>query len=550
MHFHWSTGKSLQNIRVRLIQRINFDKINIFFIVLLGALLFPALFCPGPAMGSEIRIADNQGDWGYPNPFRHYPRGPGYIRMSLVFDTLVWKDEKGVVPALAETWSYDPDKKAFVFHLNPKAQWHDGRPLTAEDVAFTIDYFKKHPYFWIFIDVLDHARAVDDHTVIIYLKRAYSPFLSEIGGTMPILPRHIWEPVKDPKTFNTPSAFIGSGPYMFKDFNKTQGTYLFKAFKHYYQGCPKKDRLIYIKSKKPMMSLVTGQADLAAIQPDMAETLEKKGFIIIKNERGWNKKLMINHKKPLLNHKVFRQALAFAINQQEIIDKAHRGLAAPASYGLLSIDHPMYNPATPGYQYNPDRAKRIISSLGWTLKEDGFFYRDGKILEFELISSNIAVAGENVADRDGEIIRKHLNDIGIKVHLRILEPATTDSRVRKWDFDLAISGHGGVAGDPKILCEMISSQYGAGSVNSARFDADPELNRLLKEQMREMDPAERKKIVFKIQEMYADQLPAISLYYPDTMAAYNPDCRVTWFYTRGGIGKGIPIPQNKISLIR
>ena len=154
---------------------------------------------------------------------------------------------------------------------------------------------------------------------------------------MPILPRHIWQGVKEPKKFDDPKSFIGSGPYVFRDFNKAKGSYLFEAFKDYYQGKPKADRLIYVRSGKALISLLTGQVDLANIQPEMAATLKKKGMEVIENERGWNKKLMINHKKAPFNQRAFRQALAYAIDRQEIIDKAHRGLASPASYGLLTV---------------------------------------------------------------------------------------------------------------------------------------------------------------------------------------------------------------------
>jgi peptide/nickel transport system substrate-binding protein len=87
-------------------------------------------------------------------------------------------------------------------------------------------------------------------------------------------------------------------------------------------------------------------------------------------------------------------------------------------------------------------------------------------------------------------------------------------------------------------------------VNSARYDDDPALNALLEEQMVEMDPDKRKAIVYKIQEIYAEDLPALPLYYPDSMSAYSPDKGVVWYYTKGGISKGIPIPQNKMSLIK
>ena len=517
-----------------------------FVLVLFGCGIAAAAGAQTP----EIRIADGRGDWGYPNPYRHYPRGPGYIRMSWVFDTLIWKGRSGYMPALAESWSFDAQKLAFVFTLNPKATWHDGRAVTSEDVVFTLDYFKKHPYRWITVDSVSRSEAIGPHKVVIYLSKPYSPFLSDIGGTMPVLPKHVWESVEHPKSFNDPKAFIGSGPYHFRDFNKAKGTYLYEVFADYYQGRPKADRLIYVRSGKPLVSLANGEVDLANIRPEMAEQLKRKGMTIIKDERGWNKKLMINHKKPPFNDKRFRHAIAYALNRREIIEKSHRGFAVPASYGLLSIDHEMYNPKTPSYAHDPEKAVHLIEALGYRKGTDGYFVKDGRPIQVELLSSNITVAGESVADRDGEIIKKQLESIGIHVDLVTLEQATTDSRVKKWDFDLAVSGHGGICGDARILNEMISSEYGAGSVNSARYDANPELNGLLRDQMLEMNREKRKAIVFRIQEIYAEDLPAVSLYYPDSTAAYNPGKGIAWFYTKGGISKGIPIPQNKMSLIK
>lgn len=498
----------------------------------------------------EIRIVDSKGDWGYPNPFHHYPRGPGFIRMSWVFDTLIWKDQKGYIPALAESWSYDSDRMAFTFQLNPEAKWHDGYPVTADDVVFTIDFFKKHPYHWINIDDVSHAVAQGKDKVNIFLSKPYSPFLSDIGGTMPIMPKHIWQSVENPETYKDPEAFIGSGPYKFVDFNKAQGTYLFEAFKDYYQGIPKADRVIYIRTSQPLVSLSTGQADLSNIQADMAEPLKQKGFVIIKDERGWNKKLMINHRKAPFSDKRFRHALAFAIDQQEIIDKSQRGFGVPASYGLLSIDHDMYNPDTPVYAFDPEKARRLMEDMGYVKGSDGFYQKDGNPLKIELLSSNINVAGQSVIDRDGEVIKKQLEQVGIRVDLVNLEQATTDSKIKSWDFDLAVSGHGGISGDAKILNELISSRYGSGSVNNARYDTSSELNSLLEKQLLEMDENRRKEIVYMIQKIYAEELPAISLYYPDSLSAYNPAKGIIWFYTKGGIGKGIPISQNKMSLIR
>ena len=521
-------------------------------LLLLAALVTGLLISAGPsvlAQVKEIRIADSKGDWGYPNPYRHYPRGPGYVRMSWVFDTLIWKDDKGYIPALARKWTYDPRSLSFTFELREGVKWHDGKPFSSEDVVFTIDYFKKHPYHWVPMGAVAGAESVGKGKVVIKLTKPYAPFLAYIGGVMPILPKHIWKNVTDPRKYNDPGAFIGCGPYKFVDFNKAKGTYLYEAFEDYCQGKPKADRLIYIKAGKPLMTLSIGKADLANIKPEMAKPLKKKGMVILVNARGWNKKLMINHKKPPFNDRRFRQALAHAINQQEIIDKAHRGFGSPASFGLLSPDHEFYNPNTPTYKPDPARGRQILESIGYVKGPDAFYTRDGQPLKIEILASNITVAGESVADRDGEVIKRQLEAVGIHVDLVNMEQATTDGRVKKWGFDLAISGHGGLLGDARILNQMILPKV-TGSVNSARFGGNKELLKLLKAQIAEMDISKRNAIVCKIQAIYTLELPAISLYYPASMAAYDPKKGIRWYYTEGGLSLGIPIAQNKMSLVK
>ncbi len=517
-------------------------------LLLCGSLLLESgVSAQGPS--GDIRIGDGKGDWGYPNPYRHYPRGPGYLRMGMVYDTLVWKDKDGYIPALAKSWRYDPKSLRFVFELQEGVLWHDGKPFTANDVVFTIEYFIKHPYQWVPLNKVVGAEALGPREVSIKLKEPYAPFMAYVGGTMPIIPKHIWEKVDDPKRYHGPGAFIGCGPFKFVDFNNTKGTYLYEANHDYYLGKPAVNRLIYIKSKNPLMALLSGKADLVNIKPDMAGYLRKKGMVVLENPRGWNKKLMINHQKPPFNDKRFRKVLAYAINQQEIIDKAHRGFGTPASFGLLSPDHPFYNPETPVYPHDPKRAEEILDSLGYEKNKDGYFEKNGVPLKMEVLASNITVAGESVADRDGEVLKKQLQNFGIQVDLVNLEQATADTRIRNWEFDLAISGHGGLLGDAMIMARMISPKV-AGSVNSARYGANRELLDLLDLQMREMDVEKRKALVHKIQAVYANELPAISLYYPLSMTAYDPKKGIEWYYTKGGIALGIPIAQNKMALIQ
>ncbi|HUW67029.1 MAG TPA: ABC transporter substrate-binding protein [Candidatus Nanoarchaeia archaeon] len=514
--------------------------------------LFSCMFAPsiGVAVENEIRIADQNGDWGHPSPYLAYGRGPGYLRMHFIFDTLVWKNETSdIIPLLAENWEYIPEEEVYIFNLAKNAKWHDGEPVTANDVAFTIEYMKEHPYGWVVLDSVDRAEVVDEHTVKIYMNGPYVPFMEDIGGTMPIMPEHIWKDVEDPMDYVQPDAFIGSGPFKYVDFSKEHGTYHYEAFNEYHLGKPNIDRLIYVKAGDPQMALQRGEVDFASIKPEMAETLTEDGFVVIAGPHYWNKNLMINHNKKPLDNIMFRQALAYAIDQDEFVDKSLRGYGKPASYGLISSESQWANPDVLDYPYDPDKAKEMISSLGYELK-NGIFYRGNEPLAFEVLVSKMGTGGQSTPDRDGEILKNQLEKIGIQIDLISLETKIVDQKVINWNFDLAISGHGGIGGDPKILYEKVIQVPGSkASPNTARYDKSEELNSLLDDLMHEMDPVKRQEAVYEAQNIYARELPAISLYYPTWYYAYNPDAGVEWFYTLGGIAKGIPIPQNKMAMI-
>ncbi|HJH31905.1 MAG TPA: peptide-binding protein [Methanosarcinaceae archaeon] len=525
---------------------------NIKNILIVSFVIFSCIFTPVicAAAENEIRIADKTGDWGHPSPYLAYGRGPGYLRMHFIFDTLVWKNETSdFVPLLAENWEYIAEEEAYVFNLVKNAKWHDGEPITANDIVFTIEYMKEHPYCWVVLDSVDRGEAVDDNTVKIYMSSTYAPFMEDIGGTMPILPEHIWKNIDNPIDYTELDAFIGSGPLKYVDFNKEHGTYRYEAFDEYYLGRPEVDQLIYVKTGDAQMALQRGEVDLASIKPEMAETLTKEGFVVIGGPHYWNKKLMINHNTEPLDNVTFRQALAYAIDQEEFVDKSLRGYGIPASYGLISSESKWASPNVPAYPYNPDKAKEMIESLGYKLN-NGMFIKDSEPLEFTVLVSMISVGGQSTPDRDGEILKNQLEKIGIGVDLISLETKIIDQKVINWEFDLAISGHGGIGGDPKIIYDKVIQVPGTKvNPNTARYDKCEELNDLINDLLHEMDPVKRQEVVFEAQNVYARELPAISLYYPTSYYAYNPDAGVDWFYTIGGVSKGIPIPQNKLSLL-
>jgi peptide/nickel transport system substrate-binding protein len=487
-----------------------------------------------------LTIADTTGDWGFPSPYGHYSRGPGYVRMSLIFDTLIWKDQNGFVPALAEKWEYLPDEKAYVFHLRKGVTWNDGEPFSAKDVAFTYQYIKAHPYNWVDSSIVENAEAPDDVTVKITLTKDYAPFLDQVAGTLPIMPEHIYKDVSDPASFNDPKALTGTGPFKLVNYDKTLGTYLYEANDGYYQGAPRVKQIKFVKVNVEMSAaaLKKGDVDAATVPGEIVEDLKKDGFTVVEGSHDWVAKIMVNHKKAPFSDPKFRQALYYAIDRQDLVDTGLRGYGLAGSAGLYASDNQWYNPDQMQYSYDPAKAGKLLEGLGYEKKEGSQYYT--KISKPEEIEILVTATTE----RQGELIAKQLDQAGIKVNLRSVDSKTLDSKVSGWQFDLALSGHGGLGGDPAILNKVVLDQK---SFNSARYDEDSELNDLLESQVEEMDPEKRKDMVDSTQEVMAQDLPALPLYYTDTYWASND--KVSYYYTYGGVGSGVPIALNKMIFV-
>ncbi len=499
--------------------------------------MLPALpACSGPDQPDVYTIADTTGDWGYPTPYAHYSRGPGYVRMQFVFETLVWKDAEGFVPQLAKKWTYDEAELAYTFTLRDDVRWHDGTAFTADDVVFTFDYTQEHPYSWVDSTIVADVVALDEHTVKLTLAQPYAPFFQDVAGAQPIMPKHIWESVSVPEEFLGAEAVIGTGPYTLGDYNKEQGTYLYLANDDYYLGEPAVREIRFIKVSEEMTpaALRDGTVSSASIPAEIVEDIEAEGFTVITSPPSRNGKLTINHTKEPLSSVAFRQALAYAIDREALVQVVFRGHAIAGSPGLMPPSSPWYNPDTPQFAYDPDEAARLLEGLSYQL-EDGRFVKDGEPLTLSLI------AATDYKDL-GQFVTQQLEDLGITIDFQTLEAKTVDSRVEAWDFDLSIYGHGGLF-EPSILTRTI---IGSG-FNSSRYEANAELTALLNDQLTEMDPDVRKDMVYQIQELYANDMPAITLYYPASYWAH--DGSLTLYYTADGISVGVPIPLNRMCFV-
>ena len=306
---------------------------------LLGiALAVLGLACGQPRTDVYL-IGDPQGDWGFPAPFSHNPRGPGYLRVSFLFDTLIWKDVRGFVPALAQSWHYDSQTPAYVFQLRPGVLWHDGQPLTAADVAFTFNYLKRHPHPWVDIRPVQAVEAINSLTVRVTLTRPYAPFLEEIAGSMFILPQHIWQGVEEPGRFQEPRATIGTGPYKFADYRREHGLYRFVAFERYYQGRPTVPVIGFVQVGNELLALKGKAIQAAAIPPEAAAEVRGLGFTVATQPHFWCLKLLFNHQKFPMQEPAFGRAILLesSLAFLGLADPHHKSWGVMIQYGLKFI---------------------------------------------------------------------------------------------------------------------------------------------------------------------------------------------------------------------
>ena len=480
------------------------------------------------------------GDWGHPSPFGFYPRGPGYIRMSFGFDTLTWKDQDGaVIPWLADSWEMSDDGKAWTFQLHEGVKWHDGEPFTAEDVQFTFDYIKEQQtaFKWFqAMSYIDHVEVMDDHTAVIYLTEPFAPFLVDIAGNIPVIPKHIWQDVSDPGKFTGAEAVIGTGPFKLVEYNRAQGYYEWAANDDYFKGKPVIDRLLSISVNDPAAALTTGDIDETAFWGRRAKAVaafeNNPDFSQRWGPSYWVLQVIFNCEKYPTNLTAFRKAVAYGINRTEIVEQVVHGYGIPANTGIIHPDiSEWYNPSLPDYEHNVTKANEILDSFGFTdSNNDGIReYPTGEDLEFELLTIEKFV-------REAELIKSQLAEVGIKISVKVMDMSTSDTILKEGNFHMVISGHGGIA-NPNI---MQFPDWPGTSCQNETYTA------VFKEQRETMNATARKELVYQLQELVAENLPVYTLYHPKMCCVYRPDKLDTWFFTRGGVGIGIPIEMNKL----
>lgn len=494
---------------------------------------------------------------GFPSPFT-YTGGPGYWRMSLLFDTLLWPDSTGKqLPWLASSYQPSPDGLVHTLDLR-NANWDDGLPVTARDVVFTYEYYTSKTFTPLLIGVppkVSSVRATGDRSVEFRLDRPDVTFAQKLLGTMPIVPEHIWSTIDDPMSAaSNPKALIGTGPYTLASRDEAQDTEAYQAKDTYFLGAPfvKRIEMLPPANSDPLATMRAGGLDAASGPPDgvrddvVAAFRNDPQYGTITADAGFSFPLFFNMTRGgALADLRFRRACLHAIDREDIVKRLLTGNGQVGNAGWLPPANPFYEPAVRNYPFDRAEAERLLDEAGYRRAGGGGNRTnpDGKPLRYVLnISDSIPLPL-------AEIVNASLKAVGIDVDLQRIDLVRLFGVKLSASYDMLVTLYPGPAGvgptgDPELLRGVFSSRP-SNPLNSATGYSNPEVDRLIDAQVATIDLGERRRLVSQIQKIVAEDLPVATLYYSTSFYAYRKKVFDPWYYTPGGFGPGISDVYNK-----
>jgi peptide/nickel transport system substrate-binding protein len=452
---------------------------------------------------------------------------------GLIYSNLVRTDKNlRLEGELVEGWDISPDQLTITFHVRKGVKWHDGVELTAADVDFTYRYMidPRTPtaYAESFRQVR-HAEVVDPYTYRVTYEKPYSPALLSWG--IWILPRHIleapWKAGVDLRTTPQSRYPIGSGPYLFQEW-KTGEKVVLEANPDYFEGRPYIKRVVYriIPDQSTIfLELKAKNIDMAGLTPIQYRRQTdypafRKAFNKYRYLANGYAYLGFNLLDPRFQDKRVRQAMAYAINKQEIIEGVLLGLGQ-AAQGPYKPGTWWYKPDVKTYPFDPNRAKTLLAELGWTrTNSDGVLVKDGKPFSFTIMTNQ----GNSVRQQTAEIIQRRLKAVGIDVKIQVVDwAAFINTFIRKRQFEAIILGWG-LGLDPDQYDIWTSTQTGPDQLNHISYK-NPKVDVLLEAGRRTFDEAKRKEIYWEFQDIMAEEQPVVFLYVPDNLPVVSSRVR-------------------------
>ncbi len=482
-------------------------------------------FDPVPAGAAPAR----GGVWGMAipgNPTAYPITIPGKLVDILVdktlFSTLVKYELRGgsiqVVPDLAESWTANASLTEYTFKLRRGAKWHDGRPVTADDVKFTIEAQlnpKVNAGMAGVVSPISQVTAVDPATVRMTLHAPYASLPVMLGYNIAIVPKHLLEG----QDLNQPVAFIqhpvGSGPFKFKSF--AQDSHLeVEANKDYYGGAPLLDGIVFKvipDGNARLAQLKSGDIDFTVIDPPQLAAVQGVPNLQVRRAPQVNYYFFaINHERPIFADVRVRQALSYAIDKQAIVKNILKGDGRVATGPINPLLAPYYNPNVEAYPYSLEKAQSLLAEAGWRKGPDGVL-ADAKGEKFTLLFNG--PKGYPVMEQVITYAQQQYQKLGAQVTLDIVDWPVHLKKYHDREYDLLMEWW---ITPPNP--DLYDHYYSKSSNNWWSYKNDA-IDRMLVAARTEPDEKKRIAMYHDLQARLAKDVPVIYLYYPPELQAMN-----------------------------
>ena len=433
--------------------------------------------------------------------------------LNQIYDTLLYYSPDGTKdpePRIAESYEISDDGLDYTFHLRDDVTFHDGTPVTADDVVFSIELYKASEYQGSQISMLSSLEATDEHTVVCHLDAPYSPFLKGICSPM-IASKAYYESSED-DFVNNP---IGTGQFKFVSRAKGSNIKL-EANEDYYRGAPEIREVTFEvipDSSTKAIALQTGEVNFAEIDSATKPQLEANPAITIAEvpTSAFSYIAMNTEKEPFNDVKV-RQAINYAIDRDNLVAVCYDG-EAEVNSNICAKERFGYSDDQFQYTYDPEKAKELLAEAGIETP-----YDLGEILVAEKYS-NLAT-----------VIQNDLKAVGLDVTISVKEFNSYISDLQNGSYGITALNMT-LEGDTQTLEMAFTSDY-IGIANNARY-SDEEMDKLFEQARTETDNDKRAEIFNEIFTKAQDEAIYAVMCNPMTLYAYNSDLTCPEFVLEG-----------------
>jgi len=429
--------------------------------------------------------------------------------------------DAGFTPRLADRWQWGADSQSVAFHMNPRARWHDGVPVGAEDLRYTFQLVKDTSLASPLASNLDNVDSVsvsDSLTAVVWFHRRTPDAFFKVASPVVILPAHLLR--QTATTAIHESAFarapVGSGRFRFAAWDRGSRIVL-KADSGNYRGRPVADQAIWLVSpdyQAASLRFLGGTADfLDVVRPELIPQAKAKGADIIVSpgslDYGYAAFNLRNASNtgphPIFGDRETRRALVMAVDRSAIVRNVFDtlGLVAhgPATRIMPTSD------TTIGIPYGPEQAARTLDSLGWKRGTDGLRARGKTPLAFTLMIPSSSAIRTRIA----VLLQEQWRKAGANVRVETLELNTFGGRMEERKFEALLNAWHIDPTPSSVREEWASSEIKKGGYNATSY-RNPAFDAVIDSAMNEMNPSRSVELYRRAYRILTDDAPAMWIY--------------------------------------